>query len=163
QAVSENLNGIPSSFKSPATGCATVSTMRRAAVWGSSSASATELILPQGTPTAISLASQASARSCDNAALIRASITTRFSTRAPIAVEAPAARPLGMAQALGTAGKLPLVADADRDHAVLGLVGGVGDDARMAVAEAAAVAAGAEIVLRDVDQHGERGLVEREL
>src|SRR5712691_597854 len=71
QAVSENLNGIPSIRKAPTVGCSTVSIMARAAVCGSSSASATELILAQGTPTALSLASQASARSCASAFSIR--------------------------------------------------------------------------------------------
>src|SRR5262249_23981161 len=82
QAVSENLKWIPSIHKAPAVGCSTVSIMARAAVCGSSSASATELILAQGTPTALSLASQPSALSCASACSIRPSMRARFSTRA---------------------------------------------------------------------------------
>src|SRR4029453_1247666 len=49
------------------------------------------------------------------------------------------------------------------EHGVLGLIARIRHDARMAVAEAAGVAAGSEIARGHVDEHRKRRLVEREL
>src|SRR6476660_4326744 len=80
-----------------------------------------------------------------------------------VAGEAWVLRPFGMAKHLGDAPELALVADPDGDHRVGGLIGRVGDDAGMAVAEAAGVAARGQVVRGDIDEHRERGLVQREL
>ncbi len=140
-----------------------VSIMPRAAVCGSSSAPATELILPHGTPTALSLPSQASALSRASASPTIPSTAARFSTRARLAAKRGSLGPFRMAEHLGGAGELGVVADRQRHHGVGGAIGGVGHDARMAVAEPAAALAGDQHVRRDIDQHGERRRIERDV
>ena len=141
--VSENLNGMPSSRAGRPAGCSTVSIIWRAAVCGSSSACATVLMRPHGMPAAFSLASQASAPCRRRApALIASSTVVAVDHAVAVRGEARILGPLGMAEHVGEAGELRIVADADRDHGVGGAIGRVGHDARMAVAEAAAVLAG---------------------
>ena len=91
------------------------------------------------------------------------STVARFSTRRAVGLETRIVRPFRMAEHLGGARELAVVADRERHHAVLRLIGGVGHDARMAVAEPAAALAGHQYVGGDVHQHGERRLVERDL
>src|SRR5687767_8021839 len=79
--VSLMRNGMPSIFRSPAFGCLTVRTMSRAAVCGLSSASATLLIGPHGTPTARSFSIQAAVLPPFRACVIESSSTSRFATR----------------------------------------------------------------------------------
>src|SRR5439155_23249217 len=71
--------------------------------------------------------------------------------------------PFGMAEHVGETRELTFVSHAERDHGVRGLIARIRHDARMAVAEAASVAAGSEIARGDVDEHRKRRLVEREL
>ena len=120
--VSENLNGMPSIFKAPTVGCSTVSTMRRAAVCGSSSACATELILPHGTPAALSLASQASALSrgerLADQAVDRVAV---LDARRGWLLKRGILRPFRMAEHLGAVrANWRVVADRERHHGVGG-------------------------------------------
>ena len=163
-SVSENLNGMPSIFSAPMVGCSTVSTMSRAAVCGSASASATELILPHGTPAALSLREPgvgvvALERLVDHA--VDRARGSRPAAR--LVVKRGSSAHSGWPSTSAVRANWPSLPTASAIMASVGLVGGVGHDARMAVAEAAAALAGHQHVGGDVDQHGERGLVERDL
>ena len=79
--VSLKLKGMPSTFTSPAVGWRIVSTIPQAAVCGAANACATLLMRPQGMPASVSVAISDSASKDFSAAMIRASIASRLTTR----------------------------------------------------------------------------------